>query len=149
MVAICLAVVAACGDDEPDPSAGSSDPSGSTSLPDSTTVSSDLSATPSTLEPPDLATVNAVLASRLRGEFPGIHDTVVTVEGDDLRIEFALGQEETPGDLRDMAALAAEELHTFAPEVLDGVDEVTAFVEGPGGVDEETFALSGELLPVD
>jgi len=135
-----------CGDDEgPGSSSGSSTASTSTSA----ATSSDSTATAGTLEPPDLATVNAVLASRLRGEFPGIHDTAVTSEDGDLRVEFSLGEEETPGGLRELATLAAEELRTFAPDLLDGVDEVTAFADGPDGADEETFALHGDLLPVD
>jgi hypothetical protein len=138
--ALCVAllVVVACGDDEP----RSSSPESTT-----TTSSSTTTAPAASSETSDPATITAVLASRLRGEYPGIHDTRMSVDGDELQLEFDVGEEETPGDARAFGVLAAQELQTFAPETLDGIDDVRVTILGPDGPVRETFLLFGGLLP--
>lgn len=129
---VCAVGLVACGDDEPK----SSDPTTTSTTEAPTTETS------------TLGTVSAVLASRLRGEFPGVRDTEVTVDGDHLRIHFEVGEGEVPGsEPLDFALLAAQELQTIAPEVVDRIDDVTVHIEGIDAPVEETFVLHGELLP--
>lgn len=132
MLVVCAIGVAGCGDDKPK----SSDPT--------TTSTTEVPTT----ETSSLSTVSAVLASRLRGEFPGVHDTEVTVDGDHMRIHFEVGEGETPGDASAFGQLAAQELQTIAPEVVDHIDDVTVHIEGAGAPVEETFILHGQLLPM-
>jgi ABC-type glycerol-3-phosphate transport system substrate-binding protein len=133
LVAVVLAALAACGDDEP----SATDP------PASTTTST--SAAPTT-ETSSVETVQAVLASRLRGEYPGINDTHITVDGDQMGLHFVVGAGETPGDALAFGQLAAQELLAIAPELLDGITEVTVRLGGPESPEEETFMLWGQLL---
>lgn len=129
-----VAGIAGCGDDEPP----SDDP------PATTTTTE-----PVTTETSSLETVSAVLASRLRGEYPGVRDTHVSVDGAELRLEFEIGAGETPGDAGDLGRLAVEELQFTSPEILDGVANVLVHVEGPTTpATEETFVLHGQLLPI-
>ena len=132
---VALVLLAACGDEEP-----------KTSDPATTTSTSE----PPTTETSSVETVSAVLASRIRGEFPGVHDTVVTVDGDHMRIEFTVGEGETPGDASAFGQLAASELQTIAPEMLDDIDDVTVVIQRPDEPlpVEETFILHGQLLPI-
>ena len=136
MVLLTVLAVGACGDDEP-----------RSSVPEATTTTTS-TAPAATTETSDPATITAVLASRLRGEFPGIHDTRMTTDGDELQLEFDVGGEETPGDARAFGVLAAQELQTIAPESLDGIADVRITILGPAGPVRETFLLFGGLLPV-
>jgi len=135
-VVVGLLLLAACGDDEPRSSGPESTATTTTTAAAATTETSD----------PD--TVTAVLASRLRGEYPGIHDTRMTVDDDELRLEFDVGDEETPGDARAFGVLAAQELQTFAPDTLDGITDVTVTLLAPSGPTSDTFLLFGGLLPI-
>lgn len=132
VLVVCAVGLAACGDDKPK----SSDPT--------TTSTTEVPTT----ETSTMDTVSAVLASRIRGEFPGVHDTVVTVDGDHMRIDFEVGEGETPGDASAFGQLAAQELQAIASELVDGIDDVTVHIEGPDAPVEETFVLHGQLLPV-
>jgi ABC-type transport system substrate-binding protein len=134
-----LLLAAACGDDEPQSSSSEPDAE-ATPTPTTTTTA------PASSETSDPATVTAVLASRLRGEYPGIHDTRIAVDGDELQLEFDVGEEETPGDARAFGVLAAQELQTIAPETLDGIDDVRVTILGPDGPVRETYLLE-EVMP--
>jgi hypothetical protein len=124
-----IVVAGACGDDESEP----------VDVP---------APTPVTEAPPDSATIDAVLSSRLRGEYPGIQDAHVGVDGGQMRLELTVGEGETPGDARALATLVAEELRTFVPQVLEGVDRVDVRIDGPDGPVHESFVLFGQLLPM-
>ena len=127
--------IAGCGEDEP----RSDDPPAST-----TTTTAVVTTETSSLE-----TVSAVLASRLRGEYPGVRDTHVTVDGIEMRLDFEIGTGETPGDAGDLGRLAVEELQYTSPDILEDVTTVTVHIEGPTSpATEETFVLHGQLLPI-
>lgn len=132
--------LAACGGGgEPDAS-----PSRTTEAPATTDVSETTGEATGGTDP---AAVTAVLASRLRGEFPGVQDTHLNVDGGELLLRFVVGEGETPGDARAFATLAVGELRTFSPATLDGVTEVDVRIEGATTPTHERFPLFGDLLP--
>ena len=141
-MAVVLAVVVAaalgnaCGNDE--------DSRSSTEGATTTTTSQ-----PATTQTSALAAVQDVLASRIRGEFPGVQETKVVVDGDTLQLAFTVGEGETPGSARDYAQLAATELQTVAPDLVAALTDVTVTIsQADGSVDEETYRLHGELLSI-
>ncbi len=131
-----LVVGSGCGNDE------SGDSKAATPQPTTTR--------PATTPSSELATVEDVLASRIRGEFPGVRDTTLAAAGATLSLRFDVGPEEKPGGPRDFAQLAAGELQTVAPEVLRDVKTVEVRITTVDNqVTEGSFGLYGDLLPVN